>query len=92
MRAFSLSTLTCPLLVAVLGDRVSHYHKSYFSTHVTNPGCFASDFSFTLYTPVDREVQVCYIDEVDDIPGSTFVPFSFIYARSHISTVSKWTC
>ena len=40
---------------------MSHYDKTYHSTHVTNPGCFASDFSFTLYTPVGRDVQVCVL-------------------------------
>jgi len=56
--------------MTVLGDRVASYDMTYQNTQVTNPGCFASDFSFALYSPVDRTVNVLYIDQVDEIPDS----------------------
>ena len=52
----------------VLGDRVSTYSFSVNNAKITNPGCFADDFSFALYSPVGRSVEVLYIDQVDDIP------------------------
>jgi DNA polymerase epsilon subunit 2 len=42
----------------VLGERNSHYEKEYQSSKVTNPGCFAADFSFALYSFVGHELQV----------------------------------
>jgi len=77
--------------VAVLGDRQSSYETHYQKTLVANPGCFASGFSFMLYTPAERDVEILYIDQVDEIPDRQTNIYTLIY--THIrSLIDGFVC
>ncbi len=45
----------------VLADQMEHYHHVLGSTHAINPGSFTSDFSFIVYRPHSREIELSVV-------------------------------